>query len=189
MTPSSQSALALVAALALAGCAGSVRTVEPAAGLAAVAGAVAGRTATVVLRDGSRHRGRSLALAPDTTSWVDADTGEGLLAPTAAVAEVRLYNRGRSTARTAGAGTLIGGGAGMLFGAALCDGECLGLDLVVSTLYAGMGAMAGAVAGAIGGADANRPDRYVFAPADGPYRGDLLIRARPGPPPAGPPRR
>ena len=177
--------LALAFVLVLSGCAGAVRTVEPAAGLAAVATAVAGRTATLVLRDGSEHRGRSLALAPDTVSWADADTGERLLAPTAALAEVRLYNRGRSAARTAGAGVVVGVGLGMLIGSGVCDGDCLGLDLAVSAVYAGVGAMGGAVWGAIGGASANRPDRYVLARPGEPYQGDLVIPARPAPPAGG----
>ena len=186
--------LTLLSLVALVGCAGTVRTVEPSAELAVVERAVAGRTATLVLRDGSEHRARSVALAPDTISWVNADTGEALLAPTAALAEVRLRNRGRATARTAGAGALVGAGLGMLFGAALCSGDCLGLDLVVSTFYTGLGAVSGAFYGALGGAGSNRPDRYLLLPRDTPYQGDLVVpdrrtnaptATRPPAPPAG----
>ena len=185
-------ALVCFTLVGLGGCAGAVRTVEPGAGLDAVSRAAAGRTVTLVLRDGSTRRARSLALAPDTTVWTDAETGESFLTPTAALAEVQVRDRGRSAARTAGAGSLVGAGVGMALGASFCReaGGCGGFGVVLSTFLALGNAAGGAVLGAIGGASADRPDRYFLAPRGAPYRGDIVVpdrRAdRPAPvPPAG----
>ena len=158
----------VLAAVLLAGCAGSTYTVAPEA-FEDARRDLSGRTVTLVLTDGARYSAASLRLEADTTTWVNPDTGELLALPTWALAEVQHRDRGRSALRTAGAGALVTGAIGGTLGALLCAGlDCGASQPLVVLGAAASAAPSGALYGALGGAIANRADRWLFAPARPP---------------------
>ena len=154
----------LVAALALAGCAGSVQTVDPAEPTALRA--LAERSVDVHLVDGRVRPARGLRVAADTTSWVDRETGALVRVATADVAEVRRRDRAGWSRRVAGRAALATGLAGLVLGAAAAatvdDDRLSPAAAAIGT--ASVAVMYGTAGGALGGAVAAPQDRYVLAP-------------------------
>lgn len=155
--------LLLASALVLAGCAGSVQTVDPAS--PAALRALAERDVDVHLADGRVRPARGLRVAADTTSWVDRETGALVRVATADVAEVRRRDRARWARRVAGRTALAAGVAGLALGAAagatLDDDRLSPAAAAIGT--ASVAVMYGTAGGALGGAVAAPQDRYVFA--------------------------
>ena len=172
--------LLLAAALTLAGCAGTVRTASPDGGLAEVSRAVAGRTVTVVLRDGGEYPARSLLLAADSARWTEPETGRDAVAPTPALAEVRVPSRRSNAGRGAGVGAAIGGALGLAVMVPL-TGDIPFVGGTVALAYSGLTAASGALYGALFGSGSRTVDRYVLAPTDGRTFGGVTVRPRPAP--------
>ena len=162
--------LVLLAALAVAGCASSTRTVDPANPAGANAH-FAGRTVRVVLTDGAWHDADALRLGPDTTTWVDPGSRQWVAVPTAAVATVEHRDRRRAARRGVLRGVVLGSLVTVLAASLLEFGSGDGLLSGPPTAggyakAAGFGAAAGAAAGALGGALYDRPDRYCLVRSD-----------------------
>lgn len=176
MTRSLVSVVGLLTFAAVAGGCAGTRTFRP--GDDAFARRhLGGRTATVVLRDGGVARGSALRVDADSTSWVDASTGQLRVVATADVARVTVSSPRLTLERSVENGVLLGTAAGFLLGAALgydsggcllfCSGEpTLGARargaLTFGSFYGLAGAAEGLALGALVGAAA--PAEWEFIP-------------------------
>ena len=162
--------LFLLVLATFAGCSGAVRAVDPAAAPPSALHDLAEREVRVHLADGGVRPARGIRVAPDTTSWVDADTGALVSVPTASVAEVRQRDRAGWSRRVAGRSALVAGLTGVALGAAVgaTVGEYAGggaqAVLAVGIGVGAIGAIYGLVGGAVAGAVVAPQDRYVLAP-------------------------
>ena len=158
-----RTALLCLLAPLVAGCAAVSHTVGPRADFADLNDRVAGKTALVHLTDGAVYAGDAVRFAPDSTSWVDPDTGGLYAVPTWAVAEVERRDAGRTARRVVGRGVLIGAVAGAAVGAlagydtggftAACFVSCTGDELSTGERLRGAAAFgaAGGMAGTLNG--------------------------------------
>ena len=161
----------------LAGCSGAVRAVDPAAAPPSALHDLAEREVRVHLADGQVRPARGIRVEPDTTSWVDADTGALVAVPTASVVEVRQRDRAGWSRRVAGraalaaglGGAVLGGavalgGGGVLAPSGASAGERAATAVAVGIGGGAISAVYGLVGGAVAGAVVAPQDRYVLAP-------------------------
>ena len=179
--PTMRALLPLLGLVALTGCTGLRQTLDPseADGLAVANRRFAERPATVVLATGERAPAQALRVAPDTTTWVDPETGALRTVATADVVEVRRSDPARARRRFVRQQVVVGAVLGALGGAVVGDLFARGFPFgdadasvgrraagvaVGGTVGSGMGAVQGAVVGAIYSPTASTLDRYVLVP-------------------------
>ena len=161
----------LLALLVLTGCAsfqGSSLIVEPDR-LGEVAAEVAGGQGILSLVDGTRYLVEGLRIEPDTTSWVDPQTGDLRLVATPFVAVFESRNRRRSMFRGAGTGAVVAGIAGASLGLLICSDVGCGEETPIIVL--GLGALSmpsGAFWGGVIGAISDPLDRWTFVRPEEP---------------------
>ncbi len=171
----------LLALLALTGC-GLTHTLDPSAGGERLADAnrrFAERPATVRLATGETRAAVSLHVAPDTTTWLDPETGALWAVPTQAVSEVTRHDRVRTRRHFVRQqlvfGAVLGGLGGAFMGDVFARGFPFG-ETDASTGRRAAGLVAGAAVGAgLGAAQAmatgslfsetaSDVERYVVVP-------------------------
>lgn len=144
----------LLTATTLCACAPGTRTFDPADEWV-LEREFNGRPVTLFLENGRRVRADALRMDPDSSSWVDRDTGTFEVVPTADIVRIqRIETTGESVARSArqGAfsGAVAGGLLGFFVGSALGDAGAAGAGGIIVALWGGLdGAVVGAAVGLI----------------------------------------
>ena len=169
----------LLALLALTGC-GLTHTLDPSAGGERLADAnrrFAERPATVRLVTGETRAALSLHVAPDTTTWLDPETGALWAVPTRTVSDVTRRDRVRTRRHFVRQQTVFGAVLGGLGGAFMGDLFARGFPfgetdasagrraaglVVGGAIGAGFGALDGAVIGSAYSGMASDVERYVI---------------------------
>ena len=150
--------------LLLGGCASARPAPEP-TGLAAAQRLFDGRTADVVLADGSVLRAAALRIEADETSWLAA--GEVARVPTCAVASIRRVARrrppGRGLVAMGAAGAVAGAVLGGTTGCGLGDGNA-SCAAASAALLGGIGALVGLGLDAASTPPEARVGRVTLAP-------------------------
>ena len=112
-----------------------------------------GKVATVLLADGRELKVGTLQVTPDSTSWLDPETGRFESVATAEIQEMRFVRHGKGALEGLGMGLLVGAVVGGALGAsARCEGWCFvsqgELALIGGAVLGGIGALVGAPIGA-----------------------------------------
>lgn len=166
--------LLLLLSVLLSACAPGTRVFDPSDEWT-LAREFSGRSALVGLDDGRAVRVRAVRMDPDSSSWVNVDTGAFEVVPTSGIVRItRPATAGEGVVRGAGqgaiAGAVVGGTLGLLFVSAFQDGSGAVPLVLAITVF---GALDGAAMGALVGLILPGARTYVAAPApaDGPGEG------------------
>lgn len=139
----------------------------------------AGHQTTFVTLHGDQERFvRSLHVAADSVTWLDARTGEARSAPRKEVEAVRLLRRGAGTQR----GAVVGGGIGLLVGLLMtaAEGDAprgLGRPYFGPALWVPLGVLPGAAIGGVAASDRSTEYRLSRASVDTRYESAALVVA------------
>lgn len=130
-----------------------------------LSGKTADHDATLILTKGRGPKARGVLVSPDSTSWLDAQTGELRTVPTAEVREIRIVSHGKGALQGLGIGFLVGALAGAVAGYAGGD-DPPGWFSMTAAQKAGIGGVAlgglGALIGPFVGAGVGHRDIYRF---------------------------